>query len=669
MNRMKTTLRPACLLAAVTLTIHASAENRTTIEDTARAADSIKPLASKEPAVPGPFQPNYESLKAYVCPEWYQDAKFGIWAHWGPQGVAEEGDWYARNMYVEGTGTYRYHLEHYGHPSKFGFKDIIQLWKADKFDPDRLISLYKAAGAKYFVSMGCHHDNFDLWNSKHHRWNAVAMGPKKDIVGLWRAATLKQGLRFGVSEHMAPSFKWFSVAQNSDQSGPLAGVPYDGNEPANFDLYGPKPEKIWSAGAELWQESGMPDSWKLEWFRRCDDLIQSYRPDYVYSDYGNVPFRREVGWQLLANYYNRSAADHGGKVEAVYSGKGEQERVYVRDFESGAAGDVQAEPWQMDMCINSFFYVKNTRNRPYKTADRVIRLLMDVVSKNGNLLLSVPQKPDGSIDAEEEAILADMAAWMKVNAEAVFATRPFKVFGEGPTVIRDFRKDWNYTAGDIRFTTKDDTLYASVLGRPEGKVVIKTLGKGCSFVDGAIDSVRLLGYDGKLDWKEDDDGLVISLPSDAILSPIASVLKISGLRNLGYDGALYPAADGLHTLSVASAERHGNQFSISGQHIAGWNSSSDWLSWKIKILRPGIYDVALFSSAMAGTSEVTVTANDATLTGKFPKTANWDEYQTTSLGQLTLRAAGVVTLTLKPASAVTWRALNLAKVILTPAAK
>jgi alpha-L-fucosidase len=147
--------------------------------------------------------------------------------------VAEIGDWHARNMYVEGSGTYQHHLEHYGHPSKFGYKDIIQLWKAEKFDPDRLISLYKAAGAKYFVSMGAHHDNFDLWNSRYHRWNAVNMVPKKDIVGLWRDATLKQGLRFGVSEHLAPSFKWFSTAHNADKNGPLAVVPYDGNDPAN----------------------------------------------------------------------------------------------------------------------------------------------------------------------------------------------------------------------------------------------------------------------------------------------------------------------------------------------------------------------------------------------------------------------------------------------------
>jgi alpha-L-fucosidase len=657
-----------CILLAGLSPVGLGEEDRRTVEDKAKDSGT-KALAVGEPMVPGPFKPTYESLKAYKCPDWYQDAKLGFWAHWGPQGVAEIGDWYARDMYVEGGGTYKHHVEHYGHPSTFGYKDIIQLWKAEKFDPDRLISLYKAAGAKYFVSMGSHHDNFDLWNSKYHRWNAVNMGPKKDIVKLWRDATLKQGLRFGVSEHLAPSFKWFSVAHHADKNGPMAGVPYDGNDPANYDLYGPKPEKIWSAGAELWQESGMPDSWKLEWYRRINDLLSTYKPDYVYTDYGNVPFRREVGWQLLANYYNRSISDHGGKLEAVFSGKGDRERTYVRAFESGCAPDIRPEPWQMDKCINRFYYYKNTQKHPYLTSERVIRLLMDVVSKNGNLLLSIPQKPDGSLDAEEEAILAEMAAWMQVNSEAVFATRPFKIFGGGPTVIRDFRADWNYTADDIRFTVKSDTLYATVLGKPLGQVVIAALKKGTMFAQSEIASVQLLGYDGKLDWQQRDNGLVIQLPATADLSLIASVFKISGLKDIAYDGAIYPASDDVTTLNVASAEMHGEKFSISENHMAGWMDSSEWLSWKVKITRPGTYEIMLDSTAMAGESEVTVSAGDATLTGKFPKTGNWDDYQTASIGQLTFKESGVYTLNLKPASAATWHPLNLRNVMLKPSNK
>jgi len=203
------------------------------------AAAQAWTLKGAQSAPQGPFQPNWESLTQYRCPDWFRDAKFGIWAHWGPQCVPMQGDWYARNMYLEGGRVYRFHVQTYGHPSKFGYKDILPLWKAEKFDPERLMALYKAAGARYFVSMGVHHDNFDLWNSKHHRWNAVRMGPKRDIVGEWQKAARTQGLRFGVSEHLGASYTWFQVSHGSDKQGPLADVPYDGADPQWQDLYHP----------------------------------------------------------------------------------------------------------------------------------------------------------------------------------------------------------------------------------------------------------------------------------------------------------------------------------------------------------------------------------------------------------------------------------------------
>ena len=183
------------------------------------------------------FKPNKESLKQYKYPEWFRDAKFGIWAHWGPQAVPRQGDWYARKMYEEGSDDYKYHVAHYGHPSKFGYKDIIPLWKAERWDPEKLMALYKKAGAKYFVSMGTHHDDFFLWNSKIHKWNAVNYGPKKDVVGIWQAAAKKEGLRFGVSEHLGASFTWFQSSHRSDTTGPMKGIPYDGANPMYQDLY------------------------------------------------------------------------------------------------------------------------------------------------------------------------------------------------------------------------------------------------------------------------------------------------------------------------------------------------------------------------------------------------------------------------------------------------
>ena len=208
------------------------------------------PRSSRSPPVR--FEPTADSLKTYQAPEWFRDAKFGIWAHWGPQAVPRSGDWYARWMYVPGHPHYAHHLKHYGHPSESGYKDIIPLWKAEKFDPEALMDRYVAAGAKYFVSMGVHHDNFDLWNSRHHRWNALAMGPKRDIVGAWRDAARRRGLRFGVSEHLGASHNWLYPSHHYDQFWPKFGVDYDGADPQYADLYHPKHDEPFKGNSDTW---------------------------------------------------------------------------------------------------------------------------------------------------------------------------------------------------------------------------------------------------------------------------------------------------------------------------------------------------------------------------------------------------------------------------------
>ena len=503
----------------------------------AGASASSNPSAKYQIAE-GPFQPAIESLKAYKAPSWFGEAKFGMWAHWGPQGVAEHGDWYARHMYEEDDakvdGDYNDHLKRWGHPSKFGYKDLCELWKAERFDPDHLIELYKSAGAKYFVSQGCHHDNFDNWNSAHHRWNSAKVGPQKDIVGLWREATLKHGLRFGVSEHLAVSYKWWAAAHQADTIGPMAGVPYDANDPQWEDLYHPGYLGETIPWDDLWSEEGHPRWWKEQWFLRIKDLIDQHRPDYVYTDFGNVPFRHDYGWQLLAHYYNQSIRDHGGKLEAVYTGKGETDIAFSRDFESTRADQIRPEPWQTDTCIGSFFY--DTRlldglhpDRKYKTADSVIRMLVDIVSKNGNLLLSIPQRPDGTIDDYEQDFLGQFAAWMAINQEAIFASKPYRVFGEGPSKIPPHGGEGNsYTAEDIRFTVKGDSLYAIVLGLPQRETAIKTLGRSNPQVKGEISGVKLLGYQGTLRWARKDDALAIEVPA-RLPCDHAVVFKINGL--------------------------------------------------------------------------------------------------------------------------------------------
>ncbi|HEX2854826.1 MAG TPA: alpha-L-fucosidase [Opitutaceae bacterium] len=464
---------------------------------------------------PGPFQPTWESLRQYRCPEWFKDAKFGIWSHWGPQCVPEQGDWYARNLYREGSPHYKHHVATYGHPSEFGYKDIVKLWKAEKFDPDALMAKYVKAGAKYFVSMGVHHDNFDLWNSRHTTWNAVKMGPHRDIVGDWAAAARRHGLRFGVSEHLERTYAWFNTNKGADKTGPKAGVPYDGNDPRFSDFYLTKHDdtrEVYPIDPPAW--------WRQHWYDRVSDLVENYHPDLVYTD-GGVPFGG-VGRSLIAHFYNLNLARHGGKLEAVYNIKNDPRHqhgeyvdgIAVEDLERAALDGIKAEPWQTCSSVADWFYSKRYR---VKTPAWAIHLLADIVSKNGNLLLNFTQHPDGTLAPESELILDELAAWMPVNGEAIFGTRPWRVYGEGPSTIAKGRLvegRTKYTAEDIRFTTKGDTLYAIVLGWPEGgALVIKSLATGPD--ETAVGAVRLLGADGDLKTSRDETGLKVELPAEA----------------------------------------------------------------------------------------------------------------------------------------------------------
>jgi alpha-L-fucosidase len=476
------------------------------------------------PIAAGPFRPTPDSLKTYQAPAWFRDAKFGIWAHWGPQAVGRSGDWYARWIYVPGHPFYTQHLKQYGHPSEFGYKDIIPLWKADKFDPHALMSLYVAAGAKYFVSMGVHHDNFDLWNSRHHRWNAAAMGPQRDIVGAWRDAARRRGLRFGVSEHLGASHNWFYPSHQYDQFWPKIGVDYDGADPRYSTLYHPKHNEPYKGNAATWYTTN--PAYHQIWFNRIRDLIDSYEPDLLYSD-GGIPFG-EVGRSLVAHYYNSSIAKHG-RVEAVYNCKDGSGEFYpeacVQDVERGVMSGTNPRPWQTDTSNGDWFYKEGDK---YKTAPDVIRMLADIVSKNGNLLLNVVLYPDGSLPPESHTLVSELAPWMRVNAEAIHETRPWTVYGEGPTQTASgaFKESAAYTAEDIRFTTKGRTLYAITLGEPRGRVAVTSLGRGAGIEKRAVQSVRLLGFPKPLKFQQTDTALVIDLPP-VLPTQYASAFKIS----------------------------------------------------------------------------------------------------------------------------------------------
>jgi len=466
----------------------------------------------------GPFSATRESLATYRVPDWFRDAKFGIWAHWGPQSSVEAGDWYARNMYIQGERQYKYHLEHYGPQSKFGYKDLIPLWKGERFDPEYLVGLYKKAGAKYFMSMGVHHDNFDMWNSKHQRWNAAKMGIQRDVVGEFRRAAIAHDLKFAVSDHLWPSYKWFAVSHLADKDGPNAGVPYDGANPQFADLYHDISDPKLLTTKLDWSEDGIPESWKREWFIRIKDLVDNYQPDLLYCD-GQLPFG-DWGLNQLANLYNANAAKNGGKVEAVYTSKRREDSdagLCVLDRERGVLEEVWPHPWQTDTCIGNWHY---DREAVYKTPKTIVDLLVDIISKNGNLMLNFPLPSSGMLDDRELKILADITTWTSVNGEAIFATRPWKISGQAASGATTPAQDTNFneskrktlTAEDVRFTTKGQTLYAFVMGWPERQATIAPLANNSPNAPGKIEDVELLGFPGKLKWERDEAGLRIMLP-------------------------------------------------------------------------------------------------------------------------------------------------------------
>ena len=517
------------------------------------SAKALSPSPDDEPMTPGRFEPSWDSLKQHEAPQWFRDAKFGIWAHWDAQCVPECGDWYARWLYgvqplldkweIRGaTKDYAYQIAHYGHPSKIGFKDIDRLWKAEHWDPDALIALYKQAGAQYFVALANHSDNFDCFDSKYQPWNSVNIGPKKDIVGIWEQAARKAGLRFGVTVHSARSWSWFETSQGSDSSGPLKGVPYDGNL-SKLDGIGQwwegyDPQDLYAQHHAI---GAPPDQhYADKFYNRTIDLVNHYHPDLLYFDDGVLPLREigeQFGLQIAAHYYNANSKWHGGTCDAVMTTKGlnpDQRQCLCWDVERGVADAIEQSPWQCDSCIGQWHYSRDVFEKHYyKSADRVIHMLSDIVSKNGNLLLNVPLRGDGTIDSDEKKFLHGMADWMKVNGQAIFGTRPWIVYGEGPSTLpkpageANFNEDeQQYSSQDVRFTTKDGVLYAIVLGWPKDlKTTIASLGTASANAFGKVAAVELLGCDKPIHFEQTPAALTVDFPKDKPCES-AYVLKI-----------------------------------------------------------------------------------------------------------------------------------------------
>lgn len=535
---------------------------------------------AQEPMAKGQFEPTWESLRTYDTPEWFRNAKFGIWAHWGPQCVEGSGDWMARELYMEGNGKYNYHREHYGHPSEFGFKDVLPLFRAENWDPEALVTFYKEIGAEYFFALGNHHDNFDLWDSQYQEWNSKQIGPKKDILAGWAEACRKNNLPFGISFHADHAWTWYEPSRRFDMKGDMRGKLYDGwltredGYKPNADgsekwWKGLDPQNLYAQNHDMsrntWDNGAIHSQWGWEggacppsqeyatnFYNRTLDAINRYNPDLIYFDVTVLPFYpvSDAGMKIAAHMYNHHNTETAitsatkkvkkGNVNpakasqnpGVVFGKilnDEQKEALVWDVERGAPNEIMPQPWQCCNCIGDWHYNTNTyRNNHYKNAATIMKLLVDIVSKNGNMLLSVPLRADGTFDEKEKAILDEFGAWMKVNKESIIGTRPWKKFGEGPIADSTIKinaqgfNDGNYAkagSNEIRFTQKGNTVYATALEWPKDMVMnIKSL------ANESIKSVELLGY-GKVKFTQNPTELLVILPEKC--NTLAPVLKVT----------------------------------------------------------------------------------------------------------------------------------------------
>ena len=452
----------------------------------------------------GHYQPAWESLEKYQVPDWYQDAKFGIFIHWGAYSVPAFGsEWYPRNMYLTDQKEYQHHIDTFGPQAKFGYKDFLPRFKAEHYDAAAWAALFRKAGAKFVVPVAEHHDGFPMYDCSFTEWSATKMGPKRDVVGELANAVRKEGLVFGASSHRAEHWWFFEGGKKFDS---------DVQDPKYAGLYGPANPRKTADGKE-----SQPDTAYLnDWLARTSEIVDKYHPQLVWFDWWiEQPVFQPYLQRFAAFYYNRGQEWNKG-VAINYKNASFPPRAAVLDIERGKLDQLRDQFWQTDTSIGlkSWGYIEGEQ---FRSADSIIDDLVDIVSKNGALLLNIGPRPDGTIPEQAQSILLEIGRWLSVNGEAVYGTRPFKVFGEGPTKVLGGgftdAKSQPFTGQDIRFTTKGQTLYAIALDWPGSEMMVKSLGSEGLLKGRAIKSIRMLGTKDKIEWKQTVEGLKVTTPA------------------------------------------------------------------------------------------------------------------------------------------------------------